>query len=191
VASPAVARPEYAAKSKFPADCPWPKIKEWKGGDINTTNIKTALGRTIMVQFDESSPRPYTRHNLIMGGRGTFADYPPRLALEGVTPNTHEWTQGAALEKIMQKYEHPLWKKMGELAKKGGGHGGMDWLMVWRMVYCLRNGEPLDQDVYDAAAWSVVGPLSEQSIANRSKSLDVPDFTRGRWKTAKPLAIVG
>ena len=79
----------------------------------------------------------------------------------------------------MKKYEHPLWKKMGELATKGGGHGGMDWLMAWRMVDCLHRGEPLDQDVYDAAAWSSVGPLSEKSIAARSQSVDVPDFTRG------------
>jgi hypothetical protein len=79
---------------------------------------------------------------------------------------------------------------MGQEAKKGGGHGGMDWLMWWRLIYCLRNGEPLDQDVYDAAAWSVIGPLSEQSIANRSASVDVPDFTRGVWKKTPPLPIV-
>ena len=96
----------------------------------------------------------------------------------------------AKLQEIMRKYEHPLWKRMGEVARKGGGHGGMDWLMWWRAIYCLRNGEPLDQDVYDAAAWSVVGPLSEKSIANRSSSVDVPDFTRGNWKTRAPLAII-
>ena len=79
---------------------------------------------------------------------------------------------------------------MGELAAKHGGHGGMDWLMLWRMVYCLRNGEPLDQDVYDAAAWSAIGPLSEKSVASRSQSVDVPDFTRGRWKTRQPLGII-
>lgn len=190
VSSPAAGRAAFA-KSHFPPDHQWNKIEKWNCGDMNTTIIKTALGRSIMVQWDETTPRPYSRHNLIMGDRGTFADYPPRLALEGVTPVTHEWTEGDALEKIMQKYEHPLWKKMGQMAAKNGGHGGMDWLMAWRMVYCLRNGEPLDQDVYDAAAWSVVGPLSEQSVANRSKSLDVPDFTRGRWKTIKPLGIVG
>ena len=75
-------------------------------------------------------------------------------------------------------------------AAKGGGHGGMDFIMNWRIAYCLRNGEPLDQDVYDAASWSVIGPLSEKSVANRSTSVDVPDFTRGRWKTTPPLGIV-
>ena len=189
VASPARGR-ELWAKAKFPPDHKWNQIKEWKCGDINTTIIKTALGRSIMVQWDETSPRPYTRHNLIQGTRGTFAGFPNRIVIEGETKSTHDWTEGDALEAIMKKYEHPLWKRMGEEAKKGGGHGGMDWLMLWRVVYCLRNGEPLDQDVYDAAAWSVIGPLSEQSIASRSGSMDVPDFTRGRWKTREPLGIV-
>ena len=73
---------------------------------------------------------------------------------------------------------------------ENGGHGGMDFLMLWRIVYCLRNGLPMDQDVYDAATWSVIGPLSERSVANRGRSTDIPDFTRGEWKTMKPLGIV-
>jgi predicted dehydrogenase len=194
VASPARGRALYA-KNNFPPDHQWNQIKDWKCGDINTTIIKTALGRSIVVQWDETSPRPYSRINLIQGTRGTFAGFPNRLAIEGETTTqtttqttTHEWVQGDALEAIMKKYEHPLFQRMGEQAEKGGGHGGMDWMMLWRIVYCLRNGEPLDQDVFDAAAWSVIGPLSEQSIANRSGSVDVPDFTRGRWKARPPLA---
>ena len=190
VSSPAVGRQAFA-QSHFPPDHQWNKIAKWNCGDMSTTIIKTALGRTIMVQWNETSPRPYSRINLIQGTRGIFAGYPSRLAIEGVTPNTHEWVEGAKVEELIKKYEHPLWKKMGELAKKGGGHGGMDWLMSWRIVDCLRRGEPLDQNVYDAAAWSSVGPLSEKSIAARSQSLDVPDFTRGRWKSIKPLGIVG
>ena len=143
-----------------------------------------------MVQFDTITPRPYTRLNLIQGTQGTFAGYPDRLACEGLTKGTQEWTEKEQLEEIMKKYEHPLWKRIGTEAQKGGRHGGMDWLMLWRLVYCLRNGEPPDQDVYDAAAWSVIGPLSEKSIANRSASVDVPDFTRGRWKTRPPMPIV-
>jgi len=189
VASPALGRAAYA-KAHFPPDHQWNKIPKWNCGDLVTTIIKTALGRTIMVQWNETTPRPYSRLNLLEGTQGVFADYPPRLALEGVTPATHEWTEGEKLETIFQKYEHPLWKKMGELAAQHGGHGGMDWLMLWRMVCCLRNGEPLDQDVYDAAAWSAIGPLSEKSVASRSRSVDVPDFTRGRWKTRQPLAVV-
>ncbi len=191
VASPALGRAAYA-KANFPPDHQWNKISKWNCGDMVTTIVKTALGRSIMIQWDETTPRPYSRLNLIQGTKGAFAGYPSRLALEGVNSAsaTHEWTEATKLEPILQKYEHPLWKKMGELAAKNGGHGGMDWLMLWRIMDCLRNGEPLDQDVYDAAAWSSIGPLSEKSIANRSGSVDVPDFTRGRWKTTKPLGIV-
>lgn len=189
VASPAMGRALYA-KAKYPPDHKWNQIKQWNCGDMVTSIIKTALGRSIMVQWDETSPRPYSRHNLIQGTKGTYADYPSRLACEGLTGGTHGWTEKEKLSEIMKKYEHPLWTKMGEIAKKNGGHGGMDFIMLWRIVYCLRNGEPLDQDVYDAAAWSAIGPLSEQSIANRSQSLDVPDYTRGAWKTNAPLGIV-
>jgi predicted dehydrogenase len=189
VASPAVGRAAYA-KAQFPADQKWNKISTWNCGDMVTTIIKTALGRTIMVQWNETSPRPYSRINLIQGSRGTFAGYPSRLFIEGVTPGGEEWLEGGKLDDFMKKYDHPLYKKMGELARKGGGHGGMDWLMAWRMVECLHHGEPLDQDVYDAAALSSVGPLSEKSIATRSASVDFPDFTRGRWKSIKPLGII-
>ena len=189
VASPALGRALFAKKNYKP-DHKWNQIAKWNCGDINTTLIKTALGRSIMVQWDETSPRPYTRHNLIQGTKGCFADYPPRLVIEGETPSTHEWVEEDKLKPFMEKYEHPLWKKMGELAAKNGGHGGMDFIMLWRIVYCLRNGEPLDQNVYESVSWSAVGPLSEKSIASRSTSVDVPDFTRGRWKTAAPLGIV-
>lgn len=189
VASPALGRALHARKH-FPPGHKWNKVGQWSCGDLNTTIIKTALGRSIMVQWDETSPRPYSRLNLIQGTRGTFAGFPNRLVIEGETKNTHEWTEGDALNPFFDKYEHPLWKKMGEQAKQGGGHGGMDWLMLWRLVSCLRNGEPLDQDVYDAASWSAIGPLSERSLAKRSTSIDVPDFTRGRWRTTPPLGIV-
>ena len=112
---------------------------------------------------------------------------PPRLALEGVTPEpkppkTHEWVQGGELEKIFKKYEHPLWKEQGELARKLGGHGGMDFIMNYRLVYTIRHGLPPDMDAYDAAAWSAPGPLSDISVAWDSMPLPFPDFTRGRWK---------
>ena len=149
-----------------------------------TTIIKTALGRSIMVQWDETSPRPYSRLNLIQGTARHFRRLPVAAGGRGRhAGHARVGRRREARTVLSKKYEHPLWKKMGEMAAKNGGHGGMDWLMLWRMVYCLRNGEPLDQDVYDAAAWSAIGPLSEKSIANRSQSVDVPDFTRGRWKT--------
>ena len=100
----------------------------------------------------------------------------------------HGWDRD--MTKWQNNFDHPLWLQMGDEAKRNGGHGGMDFLMLWRMVYCLRNGQPLDQDVYDAAAWSVITPLSAASVSDRSNSKDIPDFTRGVWKTAKPLAVV-
>src|SRR5690606_8849803 len=90
---------------------------------------------------------------------------------------------------VEEKFQPAIVKKVGEMAKKVGGHGGMDFLMNWRLIDCLRNGLPLDQDVYDAALWSAIAPLSEESVANRSRSVDVPDFTRGAWKTNAPVDI--
>jgi len=88
------------------------------------------------------------------------------------------------------KYQHPLARTIGKIAKKVGGHGGMDFIMDYRLIYCLKNGLPLDQDVYDAAAWSSIVPLSLKSVTQGSEPVDVPDFTRGKWKTNAPLGIV-
>ena len=85
---------------------------------------------------------------------------------------------------------HPLWQQSGELAKKSGGHGGMDFLMDLRMTHCIQHGLPLDMDVYDAALWSSIVGLSEKSVKGKGASVKVPDFTRGGWKTAEPLGIV-
>lgn len=188
VSSPARVRELYA-KEHFPEGHERRSIK-FKCGDINTTIAKTVLGKTLMIQWDEQLPRPYTRLNFIQGTKGAFGGFPNRLAIEGNGQDADSWTQGPALQPWFEKYDHPLWKRMGEEAKKNGGHGGMDFLMLWRIIYCLRNGEPMDQDVYDAAAWSVISPLSEQSVAKRGRSMDIPDFTRGKWKTMRPLEIV-
>ncbi len=184
---------ELYAKERFPADHKWNKI-DFKGGDMNTSIIKTNLGRTVMVQWDETSPRPYSRHNLIQGTKGTLAGFPNRVALEGgvegATENHHKWAEGEQLEALFAKYEHPLYKRLGELAKKMGGHGGMDFIMRYRMIECLRLGQPLDQNVYEGAFWSAVSPLSEKSVAEDGAPQVFPDFTRGEWKNTKPLGIV-
>lgn len=187
VSSPARGRQAYA-KREFPADHQRNKLK-YIAGDMNTSMIKTKNGLSIMVQHDTTTPRPYSRHNLIQGTNGVFAGFPNRIALEeGSSQSFHQWDHDMA--PWYDKFDHPLWRKMGQEAERNGGHGGMDFLMFWRLVYCLRNGEALDQDVYDAAAWSVVTPLSEASVNDRGNSKDFPDFTRGLWKTAKPLGIV-
>lgn len=188
VSSPARVR-EIFAREKFPAGHARTKLK-FVCGDINTTIVKTKLGRSIMIQWDEQLPRPYNRLNLIQGTKGVWGGFPNRVAIEGITEGTESWTQGDALKSMFEKYDHPLWKRVANDPANKGGHGGMDFIMLWRIVYCLRNGLPLDQDVYDAAAWSVITPLSEWSVANRSQSVDVPDFTRGKWKTMTPLGIV-
>jgi len=187
MSSPALGRQLYA-KENFPADHIRNQVK-YICGDMNTSLIKTVKGRSILVQHDTTTPRPYNRLNFIQGTRGAFGGWPNRIVVEG-RGNTHQWAEGDALKPYYDEFEHPLYKRVGEEARRAGGHGGMDFIMLWRMIYCLRNGEPLDQDVYDAAAWSAVRPCSAQSVAKRSASVDVPDFTRGAWKTATPLGIV-
>ena len=187
--SPAKGRALYAKKSTKLSN-PEFKNLEFNGGDMNTSIIKTTLGRTIMVQWDETSPRPYSRHNLIQGTQGTLAGFPNRIAIEGVTKTYHEWAENEAWEEIAAKYEHPLYKRMGELSKEMGGHGGMDYLMLFRIIECLQKGEPLDQNVYEGCFWSAVGPLSEKSVAEDGMPQAFPDFTRGNWKTTKPLGII-
>jgi predicted dehydrogenase len=185
--TPARGRTLYA-KANFPADHKWNRMK-FECGDMSTQIIKTRLGRTIMVQWSETDPRPYSRHNLITGTKGTLAGYPSRAAIEG-RGSYEEWMKDAEFEKLRAEFEHPLWKRMGELALKKGGHGGMDFIMRCRMVECLRNGQPLDQNVYEGAFWSSVRPLSSQSEKEGGAPQLFPDFTRGGWKCTKPLQVV-
>jgi len=175
------------AQEKFGANSP-EALAAYKLGDMNTTIIHSLKGKTIMIQHDTSSPRPYSRIHLISGTKGMAAKYPvEQIALE---PNAHEFLKKEDFDALMKKYEHPLATQMGEKAKKIGGHGGMDFIMDYRLIYCLRRGLPLDQDVYDAAAWCSIIPLSEKSVLNRGNSIDVPDFTRGAWEKATPWPIV-
>jgi predicted dehydrogenase len=161
-------------------------------GDMNTTIIKCARGETIMLQHDVSTPRPYSRIHLLQGSKGVARKYPqPRIFFEGEsTAKRHPWFDDAKMKELEKKYEHPLSRTMGTIARKVGGHGGMDFIMDYRLIYCLKNGLPLDQDVYDAAAWSSVFPLSIDSVARNGRTVDVPDFTRGNWKNNAPLGIV-
>ncbi len=155
-------------------------------GNMNTTTIRTVKGKTMMVQHDVTSPRPYSRIHLVSGTKATALKYPE----PGRLSNSHEgWLNDEEFKAMEEKYAPPIVKKVGELAKQIGGHGGMDFLMDWRLIDCLRNGLPLDIDVYDAASWSAVAPLTEKSVANRSASVDIPDFTKGSWKTNEPVDI--
>lgn len=167
-------------RDKTPADDPR-RQETYACGDMNTSIIRTELGRTILLQHDVVSPRPYDRINLISGTGGAFRDYPPRLFLDGQKDH-RQWQTGKALKSYKQRFEHPLWKTTGKIAKKRGGHGGMDYIMNYRLVQCVREGLAPDMDVYDAAAWSAPAPLSEQSVEGGGAPVTFPDFTRGRWK---------
>ena len=154
-------------------------------GNMNTSLVRTNLGRTILIQHDVSSVRPYSRLHVISGTAGAASKYPApeRIAMG------HNWLSEEELRDVTEKFTPEIVKRVGEMAKKVGGHGGMDFIMDWRLIDCLRNGLPLDQDVYDGALWSSISPLSEWSVANRSRSIDVPDFTNGNWRTNQPHDI--
>ena len=161
-------------------------------GDMNTTLIKTVNGKSIMVQHDVSSPRPSSRINLISGTRGIVRDYPFQCAFEDkcFDGKAHGWFSDAEADKVRTKYMHPMWRDVSEMAKKVGGHGGMDFIMDLRWAWCLQNGEPLDMDVYDLAATSCLCELTEKSVRSGSKPVSIPDFTRGNWRNVKPWGVV-
>ena len=148
-------------------------------GNINTSIIRTVKGKTIMLQHDTTSPRIYTRLHIISGTRGCAQKYPEpgRIAIG------HEWVNETKLAELTEQYTPVIVKRIGEMAKQIGGHGGMDFLMTWRLIDCLRNGLPLDIDVYDSVSWSSIMPASERSVRGGSIPVEIPDFTRGAWKT--------
>jgi len=167
------------AKNKFGEDSDYAK-RDYARGDMNTTLIKTAKGKSMMIQHDVTSPRPYSRIHLISGTKGFVQKWPIQgIALE---PFAHSFLEDEQMEEVLAKFEHPITKEVGELARKVGGHGGMDFTMDYRLIHCLRNGLPLDQDVYDAAEWSSITELSEKSIENQGMPVKIPDFTRGAWE---------
>ena len=162
-------------KANFP-DADPKRAEKYICGDMNTSIIKTLKGRTILLQHDVVNPRPYSRLNSIQGTKGMFADYPARIFIDA--PKKEDWD---SIDLFQEKYAHPLWKKTGELARKMGGHGGMDYVMNYRLMDCIKRGLVPDIDVYDAAAWSAPTPLSETSVAQNGASQKFPDFTRGKW----------
>ena len=176
------------AEEKFGKDSVYGK-RDYIAGDMNTSIIRTVKGNTIMLQFNESTPRPYTRMNLLQGTKGIIRTYPLRVAwAENHVDGANQFFVPEKLEEVKRQYGSPLWKKLGEYAK-GQGHGGMDFIMDARWIYCLHEGLPLDIDVYDSATWSVLAGLTEESVNRRGAPVDIPDFTRGGWRSARPLGI--
>ena len=166
------------AKEKFGEVSDYAK-RSYKKGDMNTTIIKTIRGKTIKIQHDVTSPRPYSRIHMLSGTKGFAQKWPVRgISLE---PDGHRFLPADALGELLKKYEHPIVSEVVEKAREVGGHGGMDFIMDYRLIYCLRHGLPLDMDVYDAAEWSAVIELSQISVANQGMPVKIPDFTRGAW----------
>lgn len=183
----AVGNPAYI-KEKTGED-----VKDFRNGDHTMTMIRTEKGKTIQIQHDVTSPRPYSRMYQLSGTKGFANKYPVEgYALDSkiigtdVTPNhenlnAHSFVPAEVKKALMEKYKHPIVKGIEEQAKKVGGHGGMDFIMDYRLIYCLQNGLPLDMDVYDLAEWSCLAPLTEISLDNNSAPVEIPDFTRGGW----------
>jgi hypothetical protein len=183
LSSPSRGLAEYAA-GEFGASDPR-ATRSYALGDVNTSMIRTALGKTITLVHDTNLPRPYSRINLAQGTKGIFSGYPDRVHIEGRSP-AHTWEDA---EVYSDEFDHPLWTAIQEQAA-GAGHGGMDFIEDYRLIQCLREGVPTDIDVYDAAAWSAVMEASERSVAGGGAPVDIPDFTRGRWKEYPPLGII-
>lgn len=169
--------------------------EKYVAGDMNTTIIRTEMGRTILVQLDVVFPRPYSRINALYGTDAVYFDYPPRLSLDNPrlygleTKDSDEWLSEGDLAAMRERFTHPLWKKLKARAS-GAGHGGMDFIQSWRILDCLRRGTTPDITVYDAAAWSSIVELSTRSVAAGGAPMAIPDFTRGLWRTLQPLPAV-
>lgn len=195
ISSLAAADREFCAV-KYPPDA-WQNKHQWLCPDMNTSIIRTAKGRTILLEYDLCTPRPYTRLNLIQGTKGCIADFPLRMHLAkrpgGDADGWHNaeapWMDEKELAATVEKYRHPLWQKVGKAAKTFGGHGGCDFIMDLRWIYCLQQGLPPDQDVYDLASWSSIVPCSAESDLRGGEPVKLPDFTRGAWEHTNPVTI--
>ncbi|SHG44514.1 Predicted dehydrogenase [Flavobacterium fluvii] len=175
------------------------EIKDFKNGDHTMTMIRTEKGKTIQIQHNVANPRPYSRMYQLTGTKGFANKYPVEgYALDSKSIsadvkvnhenlNAHSFVPADVKKALMEKYKHPIVAGIEEKAKKVGGHGGMDFVMDYRLIYCLQNGLPLDMDVYDLAEWSCLAPLTETSLNNNSAPVEIPDFTRGGWNKLKGL----
>lgn len=155
---------------------------KFKLGDIVQTMIKCANGETILITHDTNSPRPYSLGFRVQGTNGLWMDDGNQIYIEKVSKTNDQWESDS---EYMKKYDHPLWQQYEKVAE-GSGHGGMDYFVLRDFVEAVKNRTAPPIDVYDAAAWSAISPLSEQSIAQGSAPIQIPDFTRGKWKTNKP-----
>ena len=169
------------------------KCDDFQNGDVTMTMISTEKGKTILVEHDVMTPRPYSRMYQIVGSDGYVGKYPVQQvclrenATEGTSTDFQNLGRevvysGDKLSKLLEENRNPiLTPELEALAKQVGGHGGMDFIMDYRLIYCLRNGLPLDMDVYDMAEWCCLTELGKISMENGNAPVEVPDFTRGAW----------
>ena len=161
-----------------------------KCGDVNTTLIRTVGGKSIVLQFDTHTGRPYNRLDKVIGSKATHYGYPSRMYVDHGPAWGHSWLEDADTAEMRDRYAHPLWTRLQALAAEHKqGHGGMDFIMMYRLIRCLNQGLPLDLNVYDGVLWSMVGILGEESVARGSVRVDVPDLTGGRWRKAAPHPV--
>ena len=153
-------------------------------GDVNTTLIKTEKGRSIMLQFDVHTGRPYNRLNKLCGTGAVHYGYPSRLYIDNhENGGWHAWQDEAGYNEHLEKYAHPMWTRLREqISDNEQGHGGMDFVMMYRLIRALNHGVSLDLNVYDGALWSIVGALTDKSVAEGSQRVNIPDITNGKWK---------
>ena len=160
-------------------------------GDHTTTLIRTEKGKTIEIQHNVVTPRPYNRMYQVEGTEGFANKYPNEGFSIIENLDGEAYVSSEMRDALMAEYQDPITREgsLVETARRVGGHGGMDFIMDYRLIYCLRNGLPLDQDVYDAAEWSCLGELTRVSIENGNIPVAMPDFTRGEWDKLDGLKL--
>lgn len=173
------------------------EVVDFRNGDHTSTLIKTEKGKTILIEHNITSPRPYDRMYQLTGTKGFANKYPtqgyalgevdPEMKIDHENLSAHRFVSEDVRQALMERYKHPIAKDIEEKAKQVGGHGGMDFIMDYRLICCLQNGLPLDMDVYDLAEWCCLIPLTEISLDNGSAPVEIPDFTRGVWDKLKEL----
>ena len=159
---------------------------EFKLGDVVTTQINCANGETVLLQHDTDLPRPYSLGFRVQGTNGIWMDVNNGIYIEGKAAKPHQWDIAT---EWLDKYDHPLWARWTK-ESEGAGHGGMDFFVIHAFIESIKRQVPTPQDVYDAAAWSAITPLSEQSILLGNETVDFPDFTSGDWMFRKPTFAI-
>jgi len=172
---------------------------DFQNGDHTMTMIQTEKGKTILIEHDVMTPRPYDRLYQLTGTKGFANKYPVQgfmfsadgtgAPVEVENLSAHKFVPDAVRDKLLEEYKHPITRELEESAKRVGGHGGMDYIMDYRLIYCLRNGLPLDMDVYDLAEWSCLVELSRISLEHGGAPVEIPDFTRGAWNKQQGLSF--